>query len=99
MFLQKPWKEVSFFNFEITNGIRVPLFIIADATHPLLIWVINPFPVNGRLEDKKAHLYYRLSSELLVVENASIKLTGWWRCFFKQNEADTAKMNSVVATC
>ncbi|XP_048590712.1 protein ANTAGONIST OF LIKE HETEROCHROMATIN PROTEIN 1-like [Nematostella vectensis] len=68
------------------DGVKVPLFITADAAYPLLPWVMKPFSDNGSLGPEKMHFNYRLSRARILVENAFGRLKGRWRCLLKQNE-------------
>ena len=45
-------------NIKEINGVRVPLFLVADAAYPLFPWVMKPFPDNGQLIQEKSHFNY-----------------------------------------
>ena len=61
------------------NFVDVPIFIIADGAYPLLPWAMKPFKDNDNLAKDKAHDNCRLSTAIIVVENAFGRLKGRWR--------------------
>ena len=81
------------------HGTDVPLVILGDPAYPLLSWLMNAYPNNGRLSQQQKVFNYRLSKARVVVEHAYGQLKGRWRCLLKRLDISVADVPNVVAAC
>ncbi|KAI2645889.1 Protein ANTAGONIST OF LIKE HETEROCHROMATIN PROTEIN 1 [Labeo rohita] len=70
-----------------------------DPAYPLKKWLIKAFPNSVALSQEKRHFNHRLSSARIVVENASERLKGRWRCLLKRNDININTVSNVVLAC
>ena len=79
------------------GGCQVPVCIVGDSAYPLLSWVMKPFDDSATSEQK--YFDYRLSSALMVVENAFGRLKGRWRRLLKKIDMAIENVPTVIAAC
>ena len=66
------------------SGVEVPLNILGDPAYPLLTWLTKLYPEYLGMPRKYRRFIYQLSRARVVVEHASGRLKGRWRCLMKR---------------
>ena len=84
---------------ENINGVAVPVVILGDPAHSLLLWLIKPFSSVGQLTREKRCFNYHLSRARVVVECAFGRLKGCWRCLLKRNDTNLSFLPTLVTSC
>ncbi len=82
---------------QVINGVRVPLYVVADSAYPLAPWCMKRY-VAGPHEGPTRVFDAALQSARIVVENAFSRLKGRWRILRSLN-VNVAYAATVVAAC
>lgn len=81
------------------GGVDVGYYLLEDSAYPLQNWLLKPFNDNDRLTMEQQTYNRKTSRARVVVENASGRLKGRWRCLLKKNDCDIELIKSMVVAC
>ncbi|XP_069793215.1 uncharacterized protein [Narcine bancroftii] len=81
------------------DGVEIPAHLVGDPAYPLRNWLMKGFTDHQDLNQQKSKFNSRLSSALIVVENAFGRLKGRWRRLSKRLHISTAFVSDVVIAC